>query len=239
MKDWSFQPFPDDYETDPEWLAPYKPPTLTDEQKARLKKRAASGSSAKRREYVRPDPSDTEAYAVWAVSTPPSSAARRAEELARWFGAVCQLCLEPIDMTLGTHHPGAKNVDHIIPTSTGGEDVWGNLQLVHRGCNLEKSDLALPEPPPWMYARFCRAAIVRFEEYGLPERSLLERARYDAVDALRHLEIMTTNFEVSRELGLDVSGFRIPQQKKRVQQAIAKVVRIQDRVIAKHDATEN
>jgi 5-methylcytosine-specific restriction endonuclease McrA len=241
--------FPDQPETDPEWLKPREPLALTDEQVARLhsvaltpeefariKKKAPSGKSARRREYVRPDPSDTLAYAEWAASTPPTNVSRVAEELVRWYGAVCHLCDEAIDMNLRGHHPGRWNVDHVTPRSRGGAQVWGNLMLAHRGCNTEKGDLALPEPPAWLYAQLRRAAIERFEDFGLPERNVLERARYDAVVTIANLGIMKSNFEYTREQGLDVSGFRIPQQAKRAEQAIAKVQRIQDRVVAKHDA---
>ncbi|MHC5795331.1 HNH endonuclease [Lacisediminihabitans sp. FW035] len=228
--------FPDQPETDPEWIAPREPLPLTDEQRARLKKAVRSGALSRRVEYMRPDPTDVAAYAVWAASLPPTSSARKAKELARWFGEICQLCMKPIDMNLTGIHPGRWNVDHVTPISLGGEEVWGNFQLAHRGCNIEKSNLALPEPPPWLYARFCRAAIVRFEEYGLPERNPLERARYEAAYALKNLGIVTTNFEVTRDMGWDVSGFPLAEQKERVEKAIANVVRLQDRAIAKHDA---
>jgi len=226
--DWSFQPFPDNYETEP---VPYVPVIV------KRPKRRLSGNSARKREYVRPDEGDLEAFALWSASTPPTKAARIAEELVRWYGAVCHLCHEPIDMELRGHHPGRWNVEHVIPRAKSGTQNWGNLKLAHRGCNSEKSDLALPEPPPWLYAELCRASIARFENDGRPARNKLERARYEAVFIVADLAMMEKGIELAREHGIiEFGGFPLLHQKAQTKRAIAKVRRLQNRVIAERDA---
>lgn len=72
-----------------EQLARFRSIALTPEEFALIKRKTPSGSSIRRREYVRPNPSDVKAHKRWAASTPPTSAARKAQELARWFGATC------------------------------------------------------------------------------------------------------------------------------------------------------
>lgn len=51
--------------------------------------------------------------------------------------AICQLCNEPVDMTLGPRHSEGPTLDHIIPQSLADEPDHSaeNLRLAHRLCN--------------------------------------------------------------------------------------------------------
>lgn len=53
----------------------------------------------------------------------------------------CAICGRPIDKTLRTPHPLSAEVDEIIPVSKGGSPIdRKNVQLVHRCCNIAKSN---------------------------------------------------------------------------------------------------
>lgn len=52
----------------------------------------------------------------------------------------CQLCNEPVNMTLNPQADMAPSLDHIIPLAKGGTHSPGNVQLAHRLCNSYKSD---------------------------------------------------------------------------------------------------
>jgi 5-methylcytosine-specific restriction endonuclease McrA len=62
---------------------------------------------------------------------------RRADIFER-DGYVCQLCGEPIDMTIKTPDPGSASIDHIIPVCRGGTDDPENVHAAHLGCNFKK-----------------------------------------------------------------------------------------------------
>jgi 5-methylcytosine-specific restriction endonuclease McrA len=68
---------------------------------------------------------------------------RRADIFER-DGYTCQLCGEPIDMTLKSPDPGSATIDHIIPFRRGGTDEPDNVQAAHRRCNFKKGR-RLPE----------------------------------------------------------------------------------------------
>lgn len=56
----------------------------------------------------------------------------------------CALCGRPIDYSLHYLHPGACELDEIIPVSKGGSAVeLSNLQPVHRKCNQLKSNRSI------------------------------------------------------------------------------------------------
>ena len=75
--------------------------------------------------------------------------------------SVCALCGREIDKSLKSPHPMSAEVDEIIPISKGGSPIDpSNLQLVHRACNIRKSNhilmpqtntrhLALPRSRNW------------------------------------------------------------------------------------------
>jgi len=55
-------------------------------------------------------------------------------------GHICQLCFEPVDLTVGPRHRLAPSLDHIVPISKGGAHSYANIQLAHIGCNAKKCD---------------------------------------------------------------------------------------------------
>lgn len=80
------------------------------------------------------------------------SAQRRARELANgdfeWVKyaviferdeGVCQICLEPIDVTVKAPHPRSGSKDHIVSAFEGGQTNYANIQLAHLGCNMSKA----------------------------------------------------------------------------------------------------
>ena len=153
---------------------------LSPKQFAALKRKAPSGKSAKRREYIRPDESEVDAYAAWLISKAPTSRARVVELLSGWYGISCLLCETDVDLDLAGTHPGRWNIDHIIPVSLGGEWIFGNLRLVHRGCNMQRNDLRLPELDALLYGHLLLAAIDKFERPNVHVESEIERLRWVA-----------------------------------------------------------
>lgn len=53
--------------------------------------------------------------------------------------AVCQLCGDPIDLSIPAGHPLSFEADHIIPTAAGGSED-GPLQPTHKRCNAAAKD---------------------------------------------------------------------------------------------------
>ena len=71
---------------------------------------------------------------------------RRAELVARVRATQtnCYLCGEPINKSLPAGHPCSAEVDDIIAVANGGNPTDpSNLMLVHKICNLKKSDKSL------------------------------------------------------------------------------------------------
>jgi hypothetical protein len=68
--------------------------------------------------------------------------ARRRLAIYERDGWTCQLCLEPIDSTLGPSDPWAATLDHIVCQSWGQEPDHSdeNLRLAHRWCNSVRAD---------------------------------------------------------------------------------------------------
>jgi len=62
------------------------------------------------------------------------------EEIASRDNYTCQLCDQPVDMTLPRTSKFGATLDHRIPISKGGADTLDNLQLAHWVCNNRKSD---------------------------------------------------------------------------------------------------
>lgn len=50
----------------------------------------------------------------------------------------CQLCGDPIDLSLSYPNKNSFSVDHIIPRSLGGGSGVANLQAAHLQCNRKK-----------------------------------------------------------------------------------------------------
>ena len=53
---------------------------------------------------------------------------------------VCQLCQQPIDLTLEYPNPMMFSVDHITPRSKGGSHTLPNLQAAHLLCNSKRGN---------------------------------------------------------------------------------------------------
>lgn len=56
---------------------------------------------------------------------------------------ICQICNEPIDLTLEYPDMQSFSVDHIIPRSHGGNHALSNLQAAHLVCNIKRGNQPL------------------------------------------------------------------------------------------------
>lgn len=61
------------------------------------------------------------------------------QRLADRDGAICHLCLKPVDMNLNGHQWMGPTIDHLQPISMGGADLMLNTALAHRKCNVERN----------------------------------------------------------------------------------------------------
>lgn len=132
----------------------------------------------------------------------PSNRRKVAEHLANWFGAVCCLCGGEVDFAHRGRHPGAPNVDHIVPKDPlhgSGLDYWGNVQLVHEHCNLQKNSLALPQPEAWLYAELLAEAINKFDYSDSYEPSPLAELRDAATKLVAMSRMEARYFEMALE----------------------------------------
>lgn len=53
-------------------------------------------------------------------------------------GAVCYLCLSPVNIGAPNTDPMQATIEHVIPLSRGGEHVWENVRIACRDCNRRK-----------------------------------------------------------------------------------------------------
>ena len=189
---------------------------LSPEQFAALKKKAPSGNSAKRREYVRSDESDVEAYAAWLNTKAPASRARVAELLSDWYGISCPLCETDVDLDLASTLPGRWNIDHIVPKSSGGEWIFGNLRLVHRACNMQRNDTTLPEPDAPLYRHLLLAAMDKLERPNEHVESEIEHLRWVA-----HTRVAMVGME-TRIVAWNLENLTDEEFKQRVRDHIAR-----------------
>lgn len=58
---------------------------------------------------------------------------------------MCQLCFDPVDLTLTSPHPDSPSIDHVVPLAAGGSDTPDNVQLAHRWCNTSKGTRLMTE----------------------------------------------------------------------------------------------
>jgi len=58
-------------------------------------------------------------------------------------GRRCHLCNKLARLDVGHLHPLAAEVDHLIPISKGGGNVWDNVAIAHRACNMKKGNKAV------------------------------------------------------------------------------------------------
>ena len=57
-------------------------------------------------------------------------------------GPRCHLCKKMARLDVSHLHKLAAEVDHLIPISKGGGNVWDNVAIAHRSCNIKKSNKA-------------------------------------------------------------------------------------------------
>mgnify|MGYP003668303448 FL=1 len=57
-------------------------------------------------------------------------------------GRRCHLCKKLARLDVNWLHPLAAQVDHLIPISKGGKNVWDNVAIAHRACNMKKGNRA-------------------------------------------------------------------------------------------------
>ncbi len=56
----------------------------------------------------------------------------------------CGLCGKRVAMKQTVPHPRAPTIDHILPSSEGGDDTKANVQLAHFECNWQKAERVHP-----------------------------------------------------------------------------------------------
>lgn len=82
------------------------------------------------------------------------SAARRGQyrrKLIAKFGAVCQVCHGPIDLTLTAPDPQSFTIGHVIKEADGGPTAVFNLRPEHRFCNaIASNDQAIGGRRGWV-----------------------------------------------------------------------------------------
>jgi 5-methylcytosine-specific restriction endonuclease McrA len=50
----------------------------------------------------------------------------------------CQLCGDPVDLSIRWPDPLSASLDHVVPQSKGGPHTFSNVQLAHLSCNSRK-----------------------------------------------------------------------------------------------------
>ena len=56
------------------------------------------------------------------------------------FNGVCQCCNKKLTFDCDCNDNKYPSIDHIKPLSKGGNHTWSNIQLLCRGCNIDKSN---------------------------------------------------------------------------------------------------
>jgi 5-methylcytosine-specific restriction endonuclease McrA len=51
---------------------------------------------------------------------------------------IYSICLTSVALEFRRPHPASASIDHKVLTSFGGPDIWGNVQLAHFQCNMER-----------------------------------------------------------------------------------------------------
>ena len=57
------------------------------------------------------------------------------QKVIDFYGLVCWLCLQEIDLKLGCTHPMSFTLDHVLPKRSGGENQVKNVRPAHKRCN--------------------------------------------------------------------------------------------------------
>ena len=56
-----------------------------------------------------------------------------------WRCHICRRKVSKVSKQRG-NKPNAPSIDHLVPTSLGGQHVWSNIALAHRKCNGQRSN---------------------------------------------------------------------------------------------------
>jgi 5-methylcytosine-specific restriction endonuclease McrA len=140
-----------------------------------------------KRDKLPPYPAGDEArLAVWRAKKITTTPKETREYLADLFGATCHLCEQPIDMNVPSKHPGAPQIDHLVPKSSDGSYTWGNVALAHRTCNSSKNDLRGGVRDPAIYRqKLADALFIHDGSAAIAlERALHRQRSYDETASL-------------------------------------------------------
>ncbi|MFK4299557.1 hypothetical protein ABH924_004741 [Arthrobacter sp. GAS37] len=100
---------------------------------------------------------------------------------------ICWLCQGPVDLEIRDLDPRSPEIDHVIPVSAGGQDVWGNVRLSHRACNILKSDRAADQCSPAEYRRNLERMVFRRNHPDLWLHMLISRRETELKEISREL----------------------------------------------------
>ncbi|BAS16670.1 HNH nucleases [Arthrobacter sp. Hiyo8] len=109
---------------------------------------------------------------------------------------ICWLCQGPVDLELRGLDPRSSEIDHVIPVSTGGLDVWGNVSLSHRACNILKSDRAADQFTPAEYRANLERMVFRSTHPDLWLHMIICRRETELKEVSR--ELLGTRLEQKR-----------------------------------------
>lgn len=62
------------------------------------------------------------------------------ENVFNKFNGVCNSCGSKLNFNCNCNANQYPSIDHIVPLSKGGTHTWENVQLLCRGCNIDKSN---------------------------------------------------------------------------------------------------
>lgn len=149
----------------------------------------------------------------------------------------CAICLTPIDASLPRYHPGALQLDHIVPTGMGGPDTWGNIQVTHARCNNAKNMRTDGYPPPARAVELLRESIYDFENPLplLPQKIEREKEFLRTMveyTAVRMTELENTDPASRRVRGLQVE---IKHAQKGVRATTRRVAKLEAQLAALSD----
>ncbi|MBT8159128.1 MULTISPECIES: HNH endonuclease [Arthrobacter] len=100
---------------------------------------------------------------------------------------ICWLCQGLVDLEVRGLDPRSPEIDHVIPISAGGLDVWGNVNLSHRACNILKSDGAADQFAPSEYRANLERMVFRNTHPDLWLHMLICRRETELKDVNREL----------------------------------------------------
>ncbi|MDP9982964.1 5-methylcytosine-specific restriction endonuclease McrA [Pseudarthrobacter oxydans] len=79
---------------------------------------------------------------------------------------ICAICHTSVALEFRLPHPASASIDHKVLTSFGGPDIWGNVQLVHLQCNMERGTESVGALAPSKAFSRLERAIHKYERPG-------------------------------------------------------------------------